>query len=90
MKKLLVTLLFIPLFAHLVQNFNIVKIKLNQLYKSNPEKSISYRGCEFLWTSKKGIFGFSKCVFESRKNELRVSRIEWKHVMPAKNLGRHL
>ncbi|MCX8688896.1 endonuclease [Gilliamella sp. B2973] len=72
------------------QNFNAAKTKLVQLYKSNPEQTTFYCDCEFSWTGKKGIVDFSKCGYEPRKNLNRASRIEWEHVMPAENFGRHL
>lgn len=90
MKKIILALLFIPLFANSTQNFNTAKTKLVELYKSSPEQTTFYYDCEFSWTGKKGVVDFTKCGYKPRKNELRASRIEWEHVMPAENFGRHL
>ncbi|MFQ0995777.1 endonuclease, partial [Gilliamella sp. BG2] len=37
-----------------------------------------------------GVVDFGKCGYKPRKNLNRASRIEWEHVMPAENFGRHL
>lgn len=72
------------------QNFNNAKTKLIELYKANSQQTTFYCGCEFTWIDKKGIVNFSTCGYEPRKNLNRASRIEWEHVMPAENFGRHL
>lgn len=90
MKKLLVIFIFIPFVAYSAQNFNIAKTKLIQLYKSNPEQTTFYCNCEFSFNNKSGIVDFNKCGYKPRKNENRAKRIEWEHVMPAENFGRHL
>ncbi|MCX8649713.1 endonuclease [Gilliamella sp. B2776] len=90
MKKLFVTLLFIPHFVHSAQNFSTAKTKLIRLYKSNSEQTTFYCDCEFTFNNKKGVVDFDKCGYVPRKNQVRAKRIEWEHVMPAENFGRHL
>jgi len=72
------------------QNFNNAKNHLVKIYTANPEQTTFYCGCEFSFDGKKGSVDFSKCGYTPRKNEARASRIEWEHVMPAENFGRHL
>ena len=72
------------------QNFNNAKTHLVKIYTANPKQTTFYCGCEFVFDGKKGAVDFSKCGYTPRKNEVRASRIEWEHVMPAENFGRHL
>ena len=72
------------------QNFNNAKTNLVKTYKSNPEQTTFYCGCEFVFNDKKGVVDFSKCGYVPRKNQTRAERLEWEHVMPAENFGRHL
>lgn len=72
------------------QNFDNAKTQLTKLYKSNSTQTEFYCGCDILWTGKKGVVDFGKCGYKPRKNLNRASRIEWEHVMPAENFGRHL
>ena len=72
------------------QNFNDAKNKLIKIYKDNPITKTFYCGCDFSFLGKKGIVDLASCGYEVRKNENRASRIEWEHVMPAENFGRHL
>ncbi|MWN30856.1 endonuclease [Gilliamella sp. Pra-s60] len=90
MKKIAILLLFVPLFVYSAQNFNSAKTQLTKLYKSNPNQTTFYCGCEFSWVGKKSVVDFSKCGYQPRKNQARAERIEWEHVMPAENFGRHL
>jgi endonuclease I len=95
MKKNILKLALVLLFpcltnAKLVQNFNTSKTQLINLYKLNSDQTTFYCGCEFSFKNKKGIVDFSKCGYSVRKNLNRASRIEWEHVMPAENFGRHL
>ena len=72
------------------QNFNTAKTHLVKIYKETPEQTTFYCGCNFSFDGKKGSIDFSQCGYKPRKNEQRASRIEWEHVMPAENFGRHL
>ena len=83
-------LLSVPFVASSAQNFNSAKNHLVKIYTANPEQTTFYCGCEFSFDGKKGSVDFSKCGYTPRKNEARASRIEWEHVMPAENFGRHL
>ncbi|WP_085165762.1 endonuclease [Gilliamella bombi] len=72
------------------QNFDNAKTQLTKLYKSNSTQTEFYCGCDISWAGKKGVVDFGKCGYKPRKNLNRASRIEWEHVMPAENFGRHL
>jgi deoxyribonuclease I len=72
------------------QNFDNAKTQLTKLYKSNSTQTEFYCGCDISWTGKKGVVDFGKCGYEPRKNQARAERIEWEHVVPAENFGRHL
>ncbi|OCG58593.1 endonuclease [Gilliamella sp. Nev3-1] len=90
MKKFIISLVLVSFFANSTQNFNTAKTQLTKLYKSNPKQTEFYCACEFSFNDKKGVVDFGKCGYKPRKNEARASRIEWEHVMPAENFGRHL
>ncbi|NUF49858.1 endonuclease [Gilliamella sp. ESL0250] len=72
------------------QNFNWAKNQLVKIYNENPKQTEFYCGCEFSFNNKKGTVDFTKCGYTPRKNQTRAERIEWEHVMPAENFGRHL
>lgn len=72
------------------QNFDNAKKQLVQLYKSYPQQTTFYCGCDFSFSNKSGVVDFSQCGYKPRKNQNRAARIEWEHVMPAENFGRHL
>lgn len=72
------------------KNFNNAKNHLVKIYTANPEQTTFYCGCEFSFNGKKGNVDFSKCGYTPRKNQTRAERLEWEHVMPAENFGRHL
>ncbi|MDF7671300.1 endonuclease [Orbaceae bacterium ESL0721] len=72
------------------QNFNTAKTQLTKIYKENPEQKEFYCGCQFSWQGKKGVVDTKSCGYIARKNQTRAERIEWEHVMPAENFGRHL
>lgn len=46
-----------------------------------------YCGCKITWEGKKGIIDKESCGYVTRKNEVRASRVEWEHVMPAWQFG---
>lgn len=72
------------------QNFNNAKFNLVKLYNDNANQTTFYCGCEFNLNDKKHMVNFNKCGYQVRKNQNRAQRIEWEHVMPAENFGRHL
>ncbi|OCG44879.1 deoxyribonuclease [Gilliamella sp. Choc5-1] len=90
LKNIATLLCLTPFFTYSAQNFNSAKTHLTKLYKSNPEQTEFYCGCEFSFNNKKGTINFTKCGYKPRKNQARAERIEWEHVMPAENFGRHL
>lgn len=91
MKKYLISILLLPFFCYSAQqNFNNAKTQLIKIYKNNPEQKEFYCGCDFSFTGKKGIVDLNSCDYQARKNQTRAERIEWEHVMPAENFGRHL
>lgn len=91
MKKILIALLLIPFLVNSAQqNFNWAKTQLVKIYKNNPEQTTFYCGCDFNFEGKKGIVDLNRCGYKARKNQNRAERIEWEHVMPAENFGRHL
>lgn len=49
-----------------------------------------YCGCKITWQGKKGIPDLGSCGYKIRKNEVRATRIEWEHVMPAWQFGHQL
>lgn len=72
------------------QNFDNAKSKLIKLYQENPKQTTFYCDCQFSFDNKKGIVNFNQCGYKVRKNQNRAERLEWEHVMPAENFGRHL
>ncbi|KLE00245.1 endonuclease [Aliarcobacter butzleri] len=94
MKKilLLITLLFTTIFA---ESFSESKKLLKEIYKDN--QTTFYCGCKYDSSNKGNMIDRNSCGYVPR-NELtkkgkeneRTNRIEWEHIMPAENFGRHL
>ncbi|MFY4859243.1 endonuclease [Aliarcobacter butzleri] len=94
MKKilLLITLLFTTIFA---ESFSESKKLLKEIYKDN--QTTFYCGCKYDPSNKDNMIDRNSCGYVPR-NELtkkgkeneRANRIEWEHIMPAENFGRHL
>lgn len=94
MKKilLLITLLFTTIFA---ESFSESKKLLKEIYKDN--QTTFYCGCKYDPFNKDNMIDRNSCGYVPR-NELtkkgkeneRANRIEWEHIMPAENFGRHL
>ena len=94
MKKilLLTTLFFTTIFA---ESFSESKKLLKEIYKDN--QTTFYCGCKYNPLDKDNMIDRNSCGYVPR-NELtkkgkeneRANRIEWEHIMPAENFGRHL
>lgn len=94
MKKilLLITLFFTTIFA---ESFSESKKLLKEIYKGH--QTTFYCGCKYDPSNKDNMIDRNSCGYVPR-NELtkkgkeneRTNRIEWEHIMPAENFGRHL
>lgn len=94
MKKipLLITLFFTTIFA---ESFSESKKLLKEIYKDH--QTTFYCGCKYNPLDKDNMIDRNSCGYIPR-NELtkkgkeneRANRIEWEHIMPAENFGRHL
>lgn len=94
MKKilLLTTLFLTTIFA---ESFSESKKLLKEIYKDN--QTTFYCGCKYTPSNKDNMIDRNSCGYVPR-NELtkkgkeneRANRIEWEHIMPAENFGRHL
>ncbi|MDN5042294.1 endonuclease [Aliarcobacter butzleri] len=94
MKKilLLITLFFTTIFA---ESFSESKKLLKEIYKGH--QTTFYCGCKYDPSNKDNMIDRNSCGYVPR-NELtkkgkeneRANRIEWEHIMPAENFGRHL
>lgn len=95
MKKaiILTTLLFTTtIFA---ESFNQSKKLLKEIYKDH--QTTFYCGCKYNPLDKDNMIDRNSCGYVPR-NELtkkgkvneRANRIEWEHIMPAENFGKHL
>lgn len=94
MKKLLifVVLLSTTVFA---ESFSESKKLLKEIYKDH--QTTFYCGCKYNPSNKDNMIDRNSCGYVPR-NELtkkgkeneRANRIEWEHIMPAENFGRHL
>lgn len=90
MKKLTL-LLFLPTILQAApQNFQQAKKNLIKIYKNNPSEKEFYCACDFVFNGNKSTINLASCNYQPRKNQNRAARIEWEHVMPAENFGRHL
>lgn len=72
------------------QNFQQAKKNLIKIYKNNPSEKEFYCDCDFAFNGNKSSINLASCGYQVRKNQNRAARIEWEHVMPAENFGRHL
>jgi deoxyribonuclease I len=79
------------------QSFSQAKKHLVEIYKANPEVKSFYCGCDILWTGKKGTPISESCGYEPRRTKYRsgkenprIKRIEWEHVVPAYWFGHQL
>ena len=92
--KLLLLLLLISNFIY-AESFSKSKKILKNIYKDN--QITFYCGCKYYPSNKDNMIDRDSCGYVPR-NELtkkgkineRANRIEWEHIMPAENFGRHL
>ena len=78
-------------------SFSQAKKVLVKLYQANPDATTFYCGCTIKWQGKKGIPDAKSCgyiprkpVTNSGKKNVRATRIEWEHVVPAYWFGHQL
>lgn len=87
---LIVTLLFAsPLFAA-PKTFEKAKTEVRQsVYHDRTDVGTTYCGCSWEWVGRSGgRVDLQSCGYEVRAQEVRASRIEWEHILPASNFGR--
>lgn len=94
MKNLIFLIIFflLPLSA---ESFAQSKTILKEIYKDH--QTTFYCGCNYSYENKENMIDRSSCGYEPRiaitkkgnPNE-RARRIEWEHIMPAENFGKHL
>lgn len=77
------------------QSFSQSKKILKDIYADH--HTTFYCGCEYSYANKGNMIDRSSCGYEPRiavskkgKDNTRARRIEWEHIMPAENFGRHL
>ncbi|MFT4465554.1 MAG: deoxyribonuclease I [Sodalis sp. (in: enterobacteria)] len=68
-----------------ITNFNQAKAAAVKINRDAP--GTFYCGCPIRWQGKKGIPDLASCGYQVRKSELRATRIEWEHVVPAWEFG---
>lgn len=87
---LLVSLIGVSTFSVLAapETFSQAKRVALNIYKDHPISF--YCGCPITWTGKKGIPDLDQCGYKVRKQQVRASRIEWEHVVPAWQFGHQL
>jgi len=78
-------------------SFGQAKKHLVELHQANPDVTTFYCGCRIGWIGKKGVPDAESCGYEPRKTitnsgkkNIRATRIEWEHVMPAYWFGHQL
>ncbi|WP_323668725.1 endonuclease [Aliarcobacter butzleri] len=91
------TILYITLLASSIyaESFNQSKKILKEIYKDNP--ITFYCGCKYNPLDKDNMIDRNSCGYIPRneltkkgKENVRANRIEWEHIMPAENFGKHL
>ncbi|NCC19266.1 MAG: hypothetical protein EOM29_10045, partial [Bacteroidia bacterium] len=93
-KFILLLLVFTSSLLH-ADSFAQSKTILKEIYKDH--QTTFYCGCNYSYENKENMIDKSSCGYEPRiaitkkgnPNE-RARRIEWEHVMPAENFGKHL
>ncbi|MDN2483911.1 endonuclease [Vibrio agarivorans] len=59
--------------------------------REQSELGTLYCGCDWKFRGESGgVVDKASCGYETRKNEVRASRIEYEHIMPISNIGRSL
>ena len=78
----------LSVFSEVPGSFYKSKQEALKVYADHPESF--YCGCNIQWLGKKGIPDHKSCGYQVRKQEVRASRIEWEHVVPAWQFGHQL
>lgn len=88
-------MIFLPLLLFAGPSFSHSKRLLKALY--NDHRVTFYCGCDYTYADKRNMIDRDSCGYRPRnpktkkgKENRRARRIEWEHVMPAQNFGRHL
>jgi deoxyribonuclease-1 len=94
MKRALM-IIFLPLLLWAGPSFSASKRMLKTVYHDHQVSF--YCGCVYTYENKKNMIDRPSCGYLPRnpktkkgKDNRRARRIEWEHVMPAQNFGRHL
>ncbi|WP_345972802.1 endonuclease [Sulfurimonas diazotrophicus] len=94
MKKQLL-LLIVPVILIASPSFNQSKRLLKDIYSNH--QTTFYCGCDYTYANKGNMIDRASCGYSPRnpktkkgKDNMRARRIEWEHIMPAENFGRHL
>jgi deoxyribonuclease-1 len=93
-KKLSIFILLSSL-ALFADSFTQSKKILKDIYKDN--QTTFYCGCQYNYENQGNMIQRDTCGYEPRNTKTkkgnineRARRIEWEHVMPAQNFGKHL
>jgi len=77
------------------QSFSKSKKELRKVYQGH--QIAFYSGCKYNYKDKKNMIDRNSCGYKPRNERTkkgntnqRARRIEWEHIMPAQNFGRHL
>ena len=95
MKKTILLITFVFTTTIFAESFNQSKKLLKEIYKDH--QTTFYCGCKYNPLDKDNMIDRNSCGYVPR-NELtkkgkeneRANRIEWEHIMPAENFGKHL
>ena len=71
-------------FAAAPETFARAKLVAGQIFSDN--RQTLYCGCTF---NRKNQINLNSCSMQSARNKPRALRVEWEHMMPAENFGRH-
>ena len=94
MKTIIFLLFSMLLYAEQLESFTKAKKLMREVYK--PHQITFYADCKYNYMDKKNMVNRNSCGYKPRnertkkgKINQRARRIEWEHVMPAENFGRH-
>jgi len=94
MKTIILLLFSLFLYAEPLESFAKAKKLMREVYK--PHQITFYADCKYNYKDKKNMIDRNSCGYLPRnertkkgKINQRARRIEWEHVMPAQNFGRH-
>lgn len=61
----------------------------NEIYFDQTDFGTLYCGCSFEWKGRSGgVIDKASCGYVTRKQEVRASRLEWEHIVPASSIGK--